>query len=58
MSTLREQIAARRKAAQASPARRNPGFAPTERLDDKTVDGQIAKARRTGESASARGEER
>lgn len=48
-SALREQIAARRAVARSSPARKNPGFAPTERLADKTVDGQVAKARRSGE---------
>ncbi|BEI81852.1 hypothetical protein CcaverHIS002_0210120 [Cutaneotrichosporon cavernicola] len=48
MSTLREQIAARRAVARSSPARKNPGFAPTARLDDKTVSGQVSKARHSG----------
>lgn len=51
MSTLREQIAARRAAARSSPARKNPGFAPTARLADKTVAGQVSKARQSGECA-------
>ncbi|GMK59169.1 hypothetical protein CspeluHIS016_0701840 [Cutaneotrichosporon spelunceum] len=46
--SLRDQIAARRAVARASPARKNPGFAQTSRLDDKTIPGQVSKARRSG----------
>lgn len=47
--SLREQIAARRAEARASPARPKRGAVPVAELEDKTVRGQVGRAARSGE---------
>ncbi|KAL1413379.1 hypothetical protein Q8F55_001140 [Vanrija albida] len=48
MSRIREQLAAKRAEARNSPARPARSMPPPEALEEATVGGQVARARRTG----------